>query len=206
MQNEKVTSWLVTTMGVVLMGNETFRKIKKLTRIAVIIDLITVIASFPLALTDVLNFFRGAQGNGLILFILPIVMAIELAPKQLIVLAPNFWAYLMLVIKWCLISRRSYVLRRRNVSVEKRMDSFVKKSEATVVAMVFHILANVYMAIVMFVKSKPIVGEYSKWLICASVIASTAVAVLYYSNLGKFKTELKYMTELAKERFISENF
>lgn len=188
------------------MGNETFRKIKKLTRIAVIIDLITVIASFPLALTDVLNFFRGAQGNGLILFILPIVMAIELAPKQLIVLAPNFWAYLMLVIKWCLISRRSYVLRRRNVSVEKRMDSFVKKSEATVVAMVFHILANVYMAIVMFVKSKPIVGEYSKWLICASVIASTAVAVLYYSNLGKFKTELKYMTELAKERFISENF
>jgi len=193
-------------MGVVIMGNETFRKIKKLTRIAVIIDLITIIVSFPLALTDVLNFFRGAQGNGLILFILPLVMAIELAPKQLMVLAPNFWAYLMLVIKWCLISRRSYVLRRRNVSAEKRMDSFVNGSEAILVGMVLHILTNFYMAIMMFIRHNPLVGEYSKWLICASVIASTAVAVLYYSNLGKCKIELKYMSEPAKERFISENF
>ena len=194
MQNEKVTSWLVTTMGVVLMGNATFRKIKKLTRIAVIIDLITIIASFVLAIVDVANYFSGAPGNGLILLFLPIVIAVELAPKQLIVLAPNLWAYLMLVIKWGLINQRPFVLHRRDVSAGKWMDSFVKKSEATV-----------YMAIVMFVKSKPIVGEYSKWLICASVIASTAVVVLYYSNLGKFKTELKYMTELAKERFISEN-
>lgn len=187
------------------MGNETFQKIKKLTRIAVIIDLITIIASFVLAIVDVANYFSGAPGNGLILLFLPIVMVVELAPKQLIVLAPNLWAYLMLVIKWGLINQRPFVLRRRDVSAGKWMDSFVKKSEATVVAMVFHILANVYMAIVMFVKSKPIVGEYSKWLICASVIASTAVAVLYYSNLGKFKIELKYMTESAKERFISEN-
>ena len=187
------------------MGNATFRKIKKLTRIAVIIDLITIIASFPLALTDVLYFFRGAQGNGLILFILPLVMAIELAPKQLIVLAPNLWAYLMLVIKWCLISRRSYVLRRRNVSAEKRMDSFVNGSEAILVGMVLHILTNFYMAIMMFIKHNPLVGEYSKWLICASAMASTVFAVLYSLNLGKFKTELKYMTESAKERFISEN-
>ncbi len=205
MQNEKVTSWLVTTMGVVLMGNATFRKIKKLTRIAVIIDLITIIASFPLALTDVLNYFRGAQGNGLILFILPLVMAIELAPKQLMVLAPNFWAYLMLVIKWCLISRRPWVLRRRNVSAEKRMDSFVNGSEAILVGMVLHILTNFYMAIMMFIKHNPLVGEYSKWLIFASAMASTVFAVLYSLNLGKFKTELKYMTESAKEKFISEN-
>ena len=189
------------------MRKEAFEKIKRLTQISVILDIVAIAASIPLAVIDFFSLISRGQGNGLLLLMLPFLplfIAYDLAPGNLWVLGPNLWAMLTAAVKWGLMAARGVAIRKKEASAGERLDSYLSKSMAILAAVIFQIFANVYMATIMFKKKNAIAGEYSKWLVAAFVIASSVLAVFYYLRLRKFEIGLKYMSEEEKERLISE--